>query len=81
MPLPNVISLPVERAADLTGRSRYTLYRAIKNGHLKAFKPSTNSRDVATGKMLVMVDDLQAWLRANPVVPSDIVDAVPGDVR
>lgn len=65
MPLPNVISLPVRKAAELTGRSRQLLYAAIRNGHLKAYRPTSWAKD--DGEMVVMVEDLESWLKANPV--------------
>jgi excisionase family DNA binding protein len=72
MPLPGVISLPVDKAASLVGRSKRTLYLAIQNGHLKAYRPWTNSKDVPTGRMLVMVSDLESWVQSNPVHPADV---------
>jgi hypothetical protein len=57
----------VAQAAKMCGRSTDTLYRAIRNGHLKAYRPWTHTKDVAPGAMIVMVDDLEGWLKANPV--------------
>lgn len=65
MPLPGVISLHVTDAARMTGRSRQRIYEAIKNGKLKAYKPDFGQNRY--GDMLIMVEDLEAWLRANPV--------------
>ena len=55
----------VPSAAKLVERSRFTLYKEIQAGRLKAHRPNPN------GDMLILNEDLKAWLTANPYEPKD----------
>ena len=55
---------PVPVAAKLICRSRYYLYDAIERGELKAHRPNPN------GDLIILNEDLKAWLKANPYDPT-----------
>ena len=52
-----VISYSVAEAAKAVGVSERTIFDAIRRGDLPAYKP--------TAKVLVLADDLRAWITAS----------------
>lgn len=60
------LALSVERAAELAGVSRSTLYGAMRCGDLRARK--------AGSRTLLLLDDLRKWLDALPAFQSADAD-------
>jgi excisionase family DNA binding protein len=54
--------LTVQEAADLVRLTQWAIYRAIARGDLVAYKPG--------GRLRISEDDLEAWLEATRVSPS-----------
>jgi len=54
---------PVDVAAQMICRSKYTLYEAIKRGDLRAVRTGPK------GEMVILNEDLKAWLNLYPVQP------------
>lgn len=51
-----------EEAAEVAKCSKYAIREAIKNGELKAYKPTRN--------YVIAADDLEAWIRKRAVKPT-----------
>lgn len=54
------IAYKVSQAARAVGFSRYVLYDAIREGHLRAYQPMPG------GDLIIIAEDLRAWIMRRP---------------
>lgn len=57
------LSYTYKTAAQATGLSSKTIERAVKSRKLPAKRSSTASDGEPTGAVIILADDLQAWLK------------------
>jgi hypothetical protein len=57
------LSYTYKTAADATGLSKQTIERAVKSRALPAKRSSTASDGEPTGVVVILHDDLTAWLK------------------
>ena len=61
-PIIKPICVSVKTASQMTGKSAWVIYQAIKGGHLKAYNPKIRQ---GTTDMVIMMEDLEAWIRGS----------------
>lgn len=54
----NIISVTIDRAGEISGLGRTTIYKLIKEGHLKPKKVGRRT--------LILVEDLQSFIDSCP---------------
>jgi excisionase family DNA binding protein len=72
------IAYKVSQAARAIGFSRYVLYDAIREGHLRAYQPMPG------GDLVIVAEDLRAWIMRRPAPSqpdSPVQDADPDPPR
>lgn len=65
-PLLDRLSYTLEQAAELTGLSRDSIYKAVKSGRLPAKRTSARDDGRPSGKIIILRKNLEAFLESLP---------------